>query len=135
MNIASNFVARAIQARFRKLRSLLSQDLVDIQEEAYGPWGESPDLLYINHVSPDSEVLLVPLLDPDRTITVQVISVYHVERTSLLTGRILIGIDENEDLGTRRPLVFTKQNVLDFAETSPHNERMLKEKGVDGPGF
>lgn len=136
MTIASNLVASAIQARFRKLRTLISPDLVDIQEEAGGPWGERPDPLYINAVSPDSEVVLVPLADPEAEIVVRILSVYNVGSESLLTGQIISGVPGDPDLGTSRPLVFRKANILDFAETSPHNERRLRSAcDHEFPGF
>ena len=128
MKIASNLVASAIQARFRKLRTLISPDLVDIQEEAGGPWGERPDPLYINAVSPDSEVVLVPLADPEAEIVVRILSVYNVGSESLLTGQILSGVAGDPDLGTpalsssEKPIssILRKHRLIMSVVSDPH---------------
>ncbi len=109
------------QASMKDLITAIPKDLLDVARGAHG--GEIPDGLYINEIQPGSEVILVTG-DGEQKVWVQ--SWIQVNEDTVFRGRRCDG-----DLSAGQPIAFRKEHILDFAETSPHNERDLKSVGAE----
>lgn len=107
--------------KFDDLLSSVSPRFLNVREGEHG--GKAPDLLYINEVQFRSEVLLATTEGQEK---VWVGAWFQQNRDKVLVGRLCDG----ENAG--RTIVFKKEHILDFAETSPFKETSLKFE-ADGP--